>query len=73
MKKNMGSIDKLIRLAIAAIIVVLFFMKIITGTLGIVLLVIAGVSVLTSLISYCPLYPVVGLSTTKGEEKKDTK
>ena len=73
MKKNMGSIDKLIRLAIAAIIVVLFFMKIISGTLGIVLLVIAGVSVLTSLISYCPLYPVVGLSTTKGEEKKDTK
>lgn len=73
MKKNMGTIDKLIRLAIAAVVVVLYYMGIIPGTLGIVLLVLAGVFVLTSLISFCPLYTIVGLSTCKSAEEKETK
>jgi hypothetical protein len=73
MKKNMGSIDKLIRLAIAAVIVVLYFLGILTGTLGIVLLVFAGVFVLTSLISFCPLYTVFGCTTGKDKAAEDTK
>jgi uncharacterized membrane protein len=73
MKKNMGSIDKLIRLAIAAVLVVLYFMNIIGGTLGIVLLVFAGVFVLTSLISFCPLYTALGFTTGKKDETKNTK
>ncbi len=52
----MGPADKIIRFIIAAVIGVLYFMNIVTGTLGIVLLVLAGIFVLTSLVSFCPLY-----------------
>lgn len=63
MKKNMGNIDKIIRILVAIVITVLFFTNVISGTLGIVLLVLAGVFVLTSLISFCPLYTLVGINT----------
>lgn len=63
MKKNMGSADRIIRIIIAAVIAVLFFTNVISGTLGIILLVLAGVFVLTSMISFCPLYTLVGAST----------
>ncbi len=65
MKKNIGAIDKGIRILLAVIIAALYFTNIITGTLGIILLVIAGVFVLTSLISVCPLYPLLGINTNK--------
>ncbi|MCY2685733.1 YgaP family membrane protein [Salinimicrobium sp. TH3] len=63
MKKNMGTADRIIRLIIAAAIAILFFTEIITGTLGIILLVLAGVFVLTSFISFCPLYRIFGFNT----------
>jgi uncharacterized membrane protein len=63
MKKNMGSTDKIIRVLIAAVIAILFFTNVISGTFGIVLLVLAGVFVLTSLISFCPLYTLFGINT----------
>lgn len=63
MKKNMGSADRIIRLIVAAVIAILFFTNVISGTLGIVLLVIAGVFALTSFISFCPLYALVGMDT----------
>ncbi len=65
MKKNVGSIDKIIRYLIATVIVVLFITKVITGTLGIVLLVFAGVMVLTSLFSFCGIYTLLGIRTCK--------
>ena len=65
MKKNMGTIDKAIRLVVAVAIAVLFYTGVITGVLGIVLLVLAAVFVLTSLISFCPLYLPFGLNTGK--------
>ena len=65
MKTNMGNADRIIRLIMAAVIAILFFTKVITGTLGIVLLALAGVFVLTSLISFCPLYLPFGISTCK--------
>ena len=52
----MGPADKIIRFIIAAVIGVQYFMNIVSGTLGIVLLVLAGIFVLTSLVSFCPLY-----------------
>jgi hypothetical protein len=70
MKKNMGSTDKIVRILIAAVIAVLYFTNVISGTLGIILLVLAGVFVLTSLVSFCPLYAPFGLSTCKMKEKK---
>jgi hypothetical protein len=70
MKKNMGSIDKIIRFVVAAVFVAIYFAGVVTGVWGIVLLVLAAVFVLTSLISFCPLYPLVGMNTNKGDEKK---
>ena len=63
MKKNMGLIDKIIRVLIAIVFAILFFTKIVEGTLGIVLLVLAAVFVLTSLIGFCPLYFPLNIST----------
>jgi hypothetical protein len=68
MKKNMGTIDKVIRILITVVIAILFFTKVISGILGIVLLAMAVVFVLTSLISFCPLYWPFGISTTKKQE-----
>jgi uncharacterized membrane protein len=70
MKKNMGSADRIIRVIIAAIVGVLYFTGIISGTLGIVLLVLAAVFVLTSLISFCPLYAPFGISSCPMKESK---
>jgi len=70
MKKNMGTADKSIRILVAAIIGVLYYMGTISGTLGIVLLVLAGVFVLTSFISFCPLYAPFGITTCAAKEKK---
>ena len=65
MKKNMGSADKIIRFILAAVFIYLWYAGIVSGTLGIVLLVLAGVFVLTSLVSFCPLYTLVGVKTCK--------
>jgi len=65
MNKNMGTADKLVRFLIAAVIIGLFTQDIISGTLGIILLVFAGVFVLTSIISFCPLYTILGVKTCK--------
>ncbi|MCX6287629.1 MAG: DUF2892 domain-containing protein [Bacteroidetes bacterium] len=73
MKKNMGTIDIVIRVLIAILIAVLFFTKVITGALGIVLLVFAGIFILTSLIQFCPLYIPFKINTRKKEENVDTK
>jgi len=63
MKKNMGNADRIIRVLIAAILAILFFTNTVSGTLGIVLLIVAGVFVLTSLVGVCPLYMPFGLKT----------
>jgi len=63
MKKNMGTIDKVIRILVAVVIAILFFTNVISGTLGIVLLVLAAVFVITSFISFCPLYLPFGINT----------
>jgi hypothetical protein len=61
----MGNIDKMIRLIIAVIISILFLTEIISGTLGIVLVGISVIFLLTSLINFCPLYALFGISTCK--------
>lgn len=71
MKKNMGGTDKMVRLVIAVIIAILYFANVISGTFGIVLLVIAGIFLVTSLINFCPLYLPFGISTCTVKEKKE--
>lgn len=69
MKKNMGSTDKLIRVLIAVAIAVLYYLEMISGTLAIVLLAFAVIFLLTSLVSFCPLYTIFGMNTCKKEAK----
>ncbi len=68
MKSNMGSTDKIVRIIIAIVVAVLWYTGTISGTVAIVLAVLAGVFVLTSLIGFCPLYLPFGLSTKKTEK-----
>lgn len=70
MKANMGNADRIIRVIIAAVIAVLYFTEVISGTLGIILLVLAGIFVLTSLVSFCPLYCPLNIRTRPAEEKE---
>lgn len=63
MKKNMGNTDKLIRIIVAIVFSVLYFTGTVTGTVGMVLLVLGGVFLATSLISFCPLYTLIGINT----------
>ncbi|WP_091096132.1 YgaP family membrane protein [Paenimyroides marinum] len=65
MKKNMGMADKAIRILIAVVIGVLYFTNTISGTLAIILGIVAVAFVLTSFISFCPLYLPFGISTFK--------
>lgn len=59
----MGNADRTIRILIAAVLAFLYFNGTISGTLGIVAVVAAVVFVVTSLISFCPLYPLLGINT----------
>ncbi|MGA1227032.1 MAG: YgaP family membrane protein [Tamlana sp.] len=61
----MGSTDKVVRILIAVVIAILYWQGIIAGTLAYVLLSLAAIFVLTSLVSFCPLYTLVGLNTCK--------
>lgn len=63
MKKNMGGGDRSIRILLAAVLAYLYFGGIVTGTWGLVLVILGGVFVLTSLIGFCPLYAPFGIST----------
>jgi len=65
MKKNMGTVDKVIRILVAVVVVILYFTNVISGTLGIVLLALSAVFVVTSILGFCPLYLPFSISTTK--------
>jgi K+-transporting ATPase A subunit len=65
MKKNMGNIDRGLRVVIALVVAVLYFAGQISGTVAIILGILAAVFILTSLVGTCPLYLPFGLSTKK--------
>lgn len=65
MKANMGTADKAIRILAAILIGILYFTNQISGTLAIILLIIAVIFIITSFISFCPLYWPFGISTRK--------
>lgn len=69
MKANIGSSDKLVRLALAIVLIVLFYKEILTDALGIVALVLALLLTLTSLINFCPIYALFGINTNKKKAK----
>lgn len=65
----MGGLDKTIRFVLAAVIAILYFTHTISGTVSIVLSILAVIFALTSLISFCPLYVPLGINTCKKENK----
>lgn len=69
MKTNMGSVDKTIRVVIAIAISLLYFTHTISGSVAVVLMVLATVFIITSLLGFCPLYPLFGINTKKKEKK----
>ncbi len=67
MKKNVGTIDKAVRILVAALIAVLYFTNLISGTLALVLLALAGIFIITAFLNFCPIWWAFGLSTRKKE------
>ena len=65
MKRNIGTVDKVIRILIAVVVVTLYFANLISGTLAIILLALSAIFVVTSLFSFCPLYLPLTISTRK--------
>jgi uncharacterized membrane protein YobD (UPF0266 family) len=72
MKKNMGTVDSIIRILIAAVIITLYVTNVITGTMAIVLFALAIVFILTGFIRFCPLYLPFGINTCKKDENKNS-
>lgn len=70
MKKNMGTTDRTVRILLAIIMGALYFTNTVTGAFGIILLVLAIVFLLTSFVSFCPLYTIFGFSTSKTKQQK---
>jgi len=70
MKKNMGNVDRIIRLIIAAGLLALYFTGTIAGVWATVALVVAIIFIGTSLVSSCPIYSIVGLSTCPTKTSK---
>jgi hypothetical protein len=67
MKKNMGKMDKGIRILVALIMMGLIYMELVLEPWSFVLLGLAGIFVLTSVISFCPLYTLFGINTCKND------
>ncbi|MBK5284739.1 MAG: DUF2892 domain-containing protein [Bacteroidia bacterium] len=67
MKTNISSADRIIRVMIAASTAVLYFTNIVTGTAGIVLMAAGGILLMTSVINFCPIYHVLGISTFRNK------
>ncbi len=65
----MGNADRIIRLIISAIIAVLYYSGTVSGTLGLVLIVLAAVFTLTAIMSFCPLYTLAGLNTCAAKKE----
>ena len=70
MKRNLGNLDRIIRVIIAAVILLLYFTNVLTGTAAIVLFILAGVLVITPLVGFCPLYALLGINTYAARQGK---
>jgi hypothetical protein len=69
MKKNVNSIDKVIRILLAVVLVVLILTNLVAGTLAIIFGVLAVVLLLTSFLSFCTIYALLNISTLKKSDK----
>jgi hypothetical protein len=67
MKKNLGNLDRVLRIGFFVLVAILFFTKVISGVSGIILLVIGIILALTGIVSFCPIYWALGWKTGKKE------
>lgn len=65
MKKNLGSLDKKVRILIAIVVAALYYFNVIGGTLAYILIAVAIILLVTSFINFCPLYTILGVNTCK--------
>ncbi|NOU58999.1 YgaP family membrane protein [Marinifilum caeruleilacunae] len=70
MKKNMGTLDRVLRVIVSVTLAILYFTDIITGTLGLIVFIFACVMFLTSLVGNCPPYTLMGINTCKVKPKE---
>jgi hypothetical protein len=69
MKKNIGFLDRIIRIILSVVFAALYFMQVITGTIGLILLIAGGVLLATSLVDFCPIYKIFGIDSIPPEER----
>lgn len=69
MKSNMGTADRVVRILIAVLFSILYFTETITGALAYILLALGGVFLITSFVSFCPLYAPFRINTKKNKEE----
>lgn len=70
MNANIGSVDKLVRLLLAIVLILLFYFEVLTGTAGIIALLVALILTVTSLINFCPFYSIFRLNSILKKPKK---
>ncbi|MBQ4914685.1 DUF2892 domain-containing protein [Maribacter sp. MMG018] len=68
MKKNMSGTDRIVRISLALVVIILYYLKIIDGTLGNILIALSAILLFTTLIKFCPLYSVLGIKSDKNKE-----
>ena len=68
MKNNIGYIDRFVRIILSVVFAALYFMEVITGTIGLILLIAGGVLLATALIDFCPIYKILGINTIPPDE-----
>lgn len=71
MKANIGTIDKIARILIGLLLIALFIFKVLSGTAGLILVIVAAVLLLTAFINFCPIWHVLGISTRKKNEQPE--
>lgn len=65
MKRNLSNIDRIVRVVLAALFAYLYFGGVVTGTFGVILLVLGAVFLFTAVVAFCPLYAPFKFSTYK--------
>jgi hypothetical protein len=63
MTTNVGTFDRVLRIALAIVLSVLYFTGTVQGTVGVVLLILGGMLLLTAIVGACGLYSLFGIST----------
>ena len=65
MKTNESTLDRVLRVIFGLLLLVLFFLQVLTGTLGVISVIIGALLLITGLVGFCPLYTLLKIKTNK--------